>query len=327
MVKVFISQAVYEEILIHILMFGNKNLRKVQEVFGLLFGSRSGDTISIQQIIPVKHGSDCEKAFTETDLISFAEIEKKQIHEGLEAFGYYISHPKVGFYLSQNEIKNLTYFIQEKKNPYAIALVGDHMELEKPESMGLQAFRLKNPERGVASDFEKMELDIESPKGMNLFKTVRTIIEKSQSKKPFIEEQGTQLAADDSIWDFAESDNPEEKEKAKIKPLIDVLKPEIENVENSFVGGAFTAYNQFLNQIADFILKTQNDPATDLVDMRIAIEDGMRNLIAWFKKTLIDQGVRVDNEYARTIQMVKDSQDESEKTIKTLLIALKKALK
>jgi proteasome lid subunit RPN8/RPN11 len=308
-------------------MFGNKNLRKVQEVFGLLYGSRSGEIISIQQVIPVKHGLDCEKAFTETDLIAFGEIEKNQIKEGLESFGFYISHPKVGFYLSQNEIKNLNYFIQEKKNPYAIALVGDHMELEKVNNLGIQAFHLKNPEKGTNSDFEAMELEIEPPQRMALFKTVRSLIEKSQSKKPFIEEQGTQLAADESIWDFSDSDRPEDKEKAKIQPLLDVLKPDISNIEESFISGAFTAYNQFLNQVAEFIMKTQNDPATDLVDMRIAIEDGMRNLIVWFKKSLIDQGSRIDNEYARTIQMVKESQVNSEKALKTILIALKKALK
>ena len=143
MVTVKITQTAYETLLIHLLQYGNKSLKKTNEVMGLLFGVRSGEIVEIRKIVPIKHGPDCEKAFTETDLITFGELEKKIMQEnvGLEPYGFYTSHPKMGFYLSQNEIKNLVYFIQEKKNSNAIAIIGDHLQLEQANNFGIKADR------------------------------------------------------------------------------------------------------------------------------------------------------------------------------------------
>jgi proteasome lid subunit RPN8/RPN11 len=324
MVNVLITQPAYEQILIHMLQYGNKNSRKIQEVFGVLYGIRSGENITIQKAVPVKHGPDCEKAFTETDMITLGELDQKNTQEGLEVFGYYSSHPKMGFYLSQNEIKNLAYFIQEKKNPAAVALICDHAPLEEKDHMGIQAFNLKNPDKGANSDFQQIPVEIQAPQGMHIFKTLKMLIERSQERKPFVEEQGSQIAADDSLWDsFGDSESPEDKEKAKLRPMLEALKADISNVESSFIAGALEAYNKFLNDLADFVPKVMNDPSTDIVNMRINMEDGFRNLLTWFKQSLISQGDRIQAEYARTIQMVQDGHDESTKTIKRLLIALR----
>jgi proteasome lid subunit RPN8/RPN11 len=323
MVNVKIIQAAYEQLLIHILQYGNKNLRKSEEVMGLCYGVRSGDSIEIQKIVPIKHGSDCEKAFGETDFVAFNEVDEKVTQEGLESCGYYITHPKMGFYLSQNEIKNLLYFINEKNIPYAIAIIGDHNQLEEPENYGIQAFQLVDPSKGIGSDFEKVELEITPPEGFSIFKTTKFLIEQAQRHTPYVEEKGVQLQADSSIWDtMSETETPEEKARKKLQPMVDVLQNEVSNLDQSFLQSSLTAYNTFIDEMVQIITKSLNDPTNDLVTMRIAIEDGLRNISKWFKQTLINQGQKVYEDFERTIQMVDDGNKSTDLAFKKVLISL-----
>lgn len=318
-----LTQSAYEQILIHMLQYGNKSLRKSEEAMGLIYGIRAGENIEIRKTIPVKHGSTCEKPFTETDFIAFNEIDQKVLPDGLECFGYYSTHPKTGFYLSQNEIKNLLYFVNEKKNPYAIAVIGDHNQLEEKDNPGLKVFRLKDASKGTASDFEILSLKIESPKGLSLFKTTKMLIEQGQKHQPYVEEQGSQLKADDSLWDsMGDTETPEEKMKKKLQPTISALQQDIPNVEQSFIASALQTYNSFLEDLTQFAAKTLNDPGNDAVNMRLAIEDGLRNIIKWFKATLITQNGRVFEDYQRTIQTIQEGQQEAEKALKLVLIQL-----
>ncbi len=288
---------------------------------GLLYGVRSGDTIEIRKAVPIKHGSSCEKPFNETDYVVFSETDDKIIPEGLEPCGFYTTHPKMGFYLSQSEIKNLLYFIQEKNIPEAIAIIGDHAQLEEADNTGFQVFHLNDPAKGTSSDFETLELQIAPPEGLSIFKTTKLLIEQAQKHSPYVEEKGTQLKADDSIWDsMSENESPEEKVWKKLQPIMDALQPEISNLDQSFINSGLISYNTFVEEIAQFVAKALNDPTNDIINMRIAIEDGLRNVTKWFKQTLIAQGQKVHEDYQRTIEMVQEGDQAIEQAFKKVLI-------
>jgi proteasome lid subunit RPN8/RPN11 len=322
-INIKIDQSTYEEILIHILQFGNKSLKKTQEVLGLIFGIRSGDSVEIKKSIPIKHGSGCEKTFTETDFVNFSEIETKvlQESEGLEVYGYYTSHPKMGYYLSQNDIKNLLYFIEEKKNDYAIALIGDHAQLENDGDTGLKGFYLNNPEKGQNSDFSEINVEIQKPSGFDLIYRTKYLIEQAQRRQPYVEEQGAQLEASDSIWDsFADTESEEDVVLKKISPMLDTLKPDIPNVNESFIKASLLSFNEFTDNLTQFVSKTSNDQNDDLIAMRENIDFGMGNVINWFEKTFAKHAEKIIGEYKRTFDMVQDSHDLYLKTYKQMLI-------
>jgi proteasome lid subunit RPN8/RPN11 len=321
MTKILLSQTAYEQLLIHMLQFASKNLKKSDEVMGLLYGVRSGESIEIRKTVPIKHGPSCEKPFTETDFVAFNESDKKIIPEGFEPLGFYSTHPKMGFYLSQNEIRNLIYFIQERKIPYAICLVGDHLKLDEKDNYGWQANCLKDPAKGTSSDSISLSIEIEKLKDMSLFKTTKYLIEQAQKRQPYVEEQGSQLSVDDSVWDaFGDGESEGEKVRKKIAPILDIMRPEIGNIDQSFISGGIKAFNTFLDEISQFTGKTFNDPSNDLVAMRSSIEDGLKNVVDWFKTTLKMQSNKIQQDFARTLTTIDEGQQSNVNAMKILLI-------
>jgi hypothetical protein len=323
MVKIKFTETAYENMLIHMLQFGNKSLKKTNEVMGLIYGARSGDTLTIKKIIPIKHGPDCEKAFTEPDYVTFSEVDAKILkEESLESFGFYTSHPKMGFYLSQNEIKNLVYFMHEKKNAYAVAVIGDHAQMDQPDNYGFKVYQLKDASHGMSSDFFEIAIEIEPPAEMNIYKKTKFLIEQAQKRQPYIEEQGVQLKADDNLWDsgFGDTETPEQKAMKKVQPILDVLKSEVPNVGESFLVAALNAYNEFIDNIAQFIGKPFNDTSSDLIALRESYDYGMGNVQAWFAATFKKHAEKAIEEYQRTYTTTNEGQAESLKAIKAVLI-------
>ena len=101
---------------------------------------------------------------------------------------------------------------------------------------------------------------------------------------------------------------------------MDTLQPEISNFDQSFINSGLISYNIFVEEIAQFVAQALNDPTNDIINMRIAIEDGLRNVTKWFKQTLIAQGQKVHEDYQRTIEMVQEGDQAIEQAFKKVLI-------
>ncbi|KKM13299.1 hypothetical protein LCGC14_1717590 [marine sediment metagenome] len=159
----------YKRIIGYANRYANQNLNtsKWREVYGILIGAiKNDEKIIVKDAIPMVVGDRAGVKYENKQYVDMAQIDasvfERSIQDNKNDFiiGWFHTHPGFGFFYSP--IDCLTQLGYQLPNPYALGLVFDHCEKEsESHSLGIAGLRLKNPERGISSTYDLIELEYE----------------------------------------------------------------------------------------------------------------------------------------------------------------------
>ncbi len=159
----------YKRIIGYANRYANQNLNtsKWREVYGILIGAIENDEkIIVKDAIPMVVGDRAGVKYENKQYVDMAQIDasvfERSIQDNKNDFiiGWFHTHPGFGFFYSP--IDCLTQLGYQLPNPYALGLVFDHCEKKsESHSLGIAGLRLKNPERGISSTYDLIELEYE----------------------------------------------------------------------------------------------------------------------------------------------------------------------
>jgi len=169
----FISYNAYRRIIGYAMRYGNKDLpqKSWREVYGILIGSiKNNKEVIIKDAIPVMVGDRAYVEYKSKHYVDTAQfntaVYERSIQDNKEDFfvGWWHTHPGIGFIFSPRDIETQLFY--QGVNPFAIALVFDHCELESSTYyLGIAGIRLKNPDRGMFATYSNtIELKFELSK-------------------------------------------------------------------------------------------------------------------------------------------------------------------
>lgn len=154
---VSISYKALINVLRHGLRFANPGIPMQDwiECMGFLLGNVNGDTVNINDVIPMTHGNEVEVKFSIEHYAKADEINQK-LSDEFWIVGWYHTHPGHGLFLSSiDKINHAGYQISNKD---AIALVFDPSKIKKGANFSdyIRIFQLKDPEDLQKSTFQEI---------------------------------------------------------------------------------------------------------------------------------------------------------------------------
>ncbi len=158
---IFLSYNAYRRIIGYAMRYGNKDLpqKDWREVYGILIGSiKDNKEVIIKDAIPVMVGARTYVEYKSKHYVDTAQfntaVYERSIQDDKEDFfvGWWHTHPGIGFIFSPRDIETQLFY--QGVNPFAIALVFDHTEIESSTYfLGVAGIRLKNPDRGIMATY------------------------------------------------------------------------------------------------------------------------------------------------------------------------------
>ncbi len=208
----------YNAIILHASRFANAKLPMDawKEIYGFLIGKLEGDDVIVEDAVPMAHGSSVEVEFDDDHYIKSAQIDSMAAERGQFMVGWYHSHPGLGLFLSNTDIKN--HLGYQGPNPKAIALVFDHTKLNPPEHPGFDIFKLDDPNLGTMSDFHEVKFQIEDIDYKKFSKALTDMTERAVSRLPLIAEFGEE----GTILGSAEGDSDASMPSISTTPLGEI---------------------------------------------------------------------------------------------------------
>ncbi len=288
--KVIIKYQAYLTMISHVLRFGNEALEKSVEVLGVCMGkiADNGNDLICYEAVPISHGSGVDVGFTQEDYIAFASVDEQYSEKGLFAIGWYHSHPGLGVFFSDIDIKNHLFW-QKEQTPMAFGLVFDHILMGVEDSLGFKAFRLDDYRLGPGSDFHEVMVEIEPPKSLDFYKVVKRLVEESQKKTPIIQEEINEMVELQEIPKPEEGEILEEIPESPLKPTLDGFLKGTAEFSETFLTSFQNQLNAWTQDIAAGTTKGSAIMAKTISTMQEAISVGMTKIKNWFEKTLSNQ--------------------------------------
>ena len=146
------------------------NESKWREVYGILIGSIEHNTrVIVKDAIPMVVGDRAGVKYENKQYVDMAQIDSAIFERSIQddktdfIIGWFHTHPGFGFFYSP--IDCMTQLGYQIPNPYAVGLIFDHCE-KKSDShfLGIAGLRLKDPELGISSTYDLIELKYELEK-------------------------------------------------------------------------------------------------------------------------------------------------------------------
>lgn len=166
---VLLTLKAYKRIVGYAVRYANQNLNtdKWREVYGILIGVIEKDEkVVIKDAIPMVVGDRAGVKYENKQYVDMAQIDasvyERSVQDNRDDFiiGWWHTHPGFGFFYSP--IDCMTQLGYQLPNPFAVGLVFDHSEKESDSHfLGIAGLRLKNPERGISSTYNLVELNFE----------------------------------------------------------------------------------------------------------------------------------------------------------------------
>ncbi|MFX1420008.1 MAG: hypothetical protein ACFE9N_13905 [Promethearchaeota archaeon] len=166
---VFITLKAYKGIVGYAIRYANDNQNsdKWREVYGILIGSiEKNSKVIVKDAIPMVVGDRAGVKYENKQYVDMAQIDatvfERSIQDDKNDFiiGWFHTHPGFGFFYSP--IDCMTQLGYQIPNPYAIGLIFDHCEKESDlHFLGIAGLRLKDPELGISSTYDLIELKYE----------------------------------------------------------------------------------------------------------------------------------------------------------------------
>ncbi|MFX0006250.1 MAG: hypothetical protein ACFFAV_05915 [Candidatus Hermodarchaeota archaeon] len=166
---VLLTVKAYERIVGYAIRYAddNQNPDKWREVYGILVGSiEENATVIVKDAIPMVVGSRAGVQFENKQYVDMSQIDatvyERSIQDEKKDFiiGWFHTHPGFGFFYSP--IDCMTQLGYQIPNPYAVGLIFDHCKKGSSQHvLGMAGLRLKDPELGLSSSYNLIEMKYE----------------------------------------------------------------------------------------------------------------------------------------------------------------------
>ncbi len=183
--EVLLNFKAYKRIVGYSIRYANndQNPDKWREVYGILIGSIENNfKVIVKDAIPMVVGDRAGVKYENKQYVDMAQIDasvfERSIQDDKNDFivGWFHTHPGFGFFYSP--IDCMTQLGYQIPNPYAVGLIFDHCEKKSNlHFLGIAGLRLKNPELGISSTYDLVELEYELKKE-EMVEKVDDVIEK-----------------------------------------------------------------------------------------------------------------------------------------------------
>jgi Mov34/MPN/PAD-1 family. len=199
---VLLTLKAYKRIVGYAIRYANNNLKpeKWREVYGILIGSiEDNSKLIVKDAIPMIVGDRAGVKYENKQYVDMAQIDatifERSIQDDKTDFiiGWWHTHPGFGFFYSP--IDCMTQLGYQIPNPYAVGLIFDHCEKDSDSHfLGIAGLRLKDPELGISSTYNLIELNYEFKerimvqKAEKVIKKVNENIEKALKELQYIDE-------------------------------------------------------------------------------------------------------------------------------------------
>jgi len=320
-ITVHITTDAYLEMLGHVLEYGNTGMKQTYDVLGICMGKLEGSKLTINKTFPVKHGVSVDRPFSEVDLIAINE----NIPTTPEQYkvGWYRSHGKMGFYMSQSDKKNQLEF-QTPEFPQGVFLTFDFEKITDEDPFGLKVFKLDNISQGHAAGFFEVPFEVEMP-GMKVYKYLNQYLCSLQRREPIVKETGTQLDAGEDL--FSGGFATEKKISEDLKNLQEYINSISKNADSSF-------FSDFIKKIAEFqdgMTKLSNESGfnnDNIINLKEAISDGLINVNTWMDEKMKETIAKNQGQLNSTLQDLTQSYEnqklELAKALKAIIAKISK---
>jgi len=193
---VYLSWKAYKRMVGYTTRYANDTteMDEWREVYGVLVGNIEDEKrLLVKDAIPICVG---ERTGVELEPIHYVDVSqidenvyRKSIESNTNDFlvGWWHSHPGYGHFFSGVDI--YTQLGYQIPNPFAVGLVFDHCE-KSEDSLGVKALRLMEPEKGMESSYDFVELRyyLEGDKA-EIFDKVNKLIVKINENMPKVLEE------------------------------------------------------------------------------------------------------------------------------------------
>lgn len=312
--KLIIKYSAYMTMISHVLRFGNDGLENSVEVLGVCMGeiAKNGNDLICHEVVPINHGSGIDVGFNEQDYIAFASIDEEYGNKGWFAIGWYHSHPKLGVFFSDTDIKNHLFW-QKEQTPMSFGIVFDHALMGKDDSLGFMTFRLDDFRLGPASDFHEIVVEVEPPNSLDFYKQVKRLVEDSQKKNPEIQKELNEMVELQEIPLPEEGLIIDEKAESPFKSTIVGFNKGTQEFSEVFLSTLQTQLSMWTKDITTGTSKGSSLMANAASTMQEAIAVGMKKVRNWFERTLESQA----EDFKESIKKQVEGRMETEKELIT----------
>lgn len=286
--KITIKKKPYNFMLTHALKYGNDMLEINEKVLGICLGKvdEKKKEVSIEVAIPITHGQEVNKEFSQEILSMFSEVDNK--YPELSIQGWYTSCTGDFFDFSSFDIQNQKIF-QTKKTPYGFCIVFNHFLMRKKVNLGFEIYRLNDYKK---KEYHRVPYELEIPSTLNYFKWVKELVEDGQKNNPtFIKEyadiqssipqdlQAIPTAPEDLLWD---------RDLEELNPIISGFKEGTEKFTNGFLNDYKYQLGNWTNDLNQSVIKNVDFTQESINRTKEVILGGMTRVQNWFEKNLIE---------------------------------------
>ena len=166
---VLLTLKAYKRIVGYAIRYANDNLKpdKWREVYGILIGCiENNSEVIVKDAIPMIVGDRAGVTYESKQYVDMAQIDssvfERSVQDNKEDFiiGWWHTHPGFGFFYSP--IDCMTQLGYQIPNPYAVGLIFDHCKKDTSDNiLGIAGLRLKDPDLGMSSTYDLIELSYE----------------------------------------------------------------------------------------------------------------------------------------------------------------------
>jgi proteasome lid subunit RPN8/RPN11 len=180
---VILTLKAYKRIVGYAIRYANHNIKpdKWREVYGILVGSIDNDSkLIVKDAIPMIVGDRAGVKYESKQYVDMAQIDasvfERSVQDNKDDFiiGWWHTHPGFGFFYSP--IDCMTQLGYQIPNPYAVGLIFDHCKKDADGNLlGIAGLRLKDPDLGLSSTYDLIELSYEIDQKTMIKKVDKTI--------------------------------------------------------------------------------------------------------------------------------------------------------
>jgi len=169
---VLLTLKAYKRIVGYAIRYANDDIKpdEWREVYGILIGSIDNNKeVIIKDAIPMVVGDRAGVKYENKQYVDMAQIDASIFERAIQdqkndfIIGWWHTHPNFGFFYSP--IDCMTQLGYQIPNPHAVGLIFDHCEKgSKDHFLGIAGLRLKDPNQGLTSTYNLIELKFELDK-------------------------------------------------------------------------------------------------------------------------------------------------------------------
>jgi proteasome lid subunit RPN8/RPN11 len=178
-----LSYNAYRKILGYGLRYANEQIptKDWREVYGILIGLiKDNKKVLIKDAIPMVVGDRAGVKYENKQYVDMAQIDESVYERSIQdkkhdfIIGWWHTHPGFGFFYSP--IDCMTQLGYQIPNPFALGIIFDHTKfLSNDYYLGVAGLRVINPEQGMFTTYELIELEYELEKNEMVKKVNKSV--------------------------------------------------------------------------------------------------------------------------------------------------------